>query len=228
MNKEKIRGIYKITNLVNDKVYIGESLDIYRRWDEHREDLNNNSHHSYKLQDDWNKYGEDNFKFEIVTVLNEDINKFIDKYILLVYEDKYTKEYNSINNGYNIENTLEQVLNGDKIIINEKDNLFLEGWMLKYKNTKLVDENGVISKVHKKVRYFDTLDIQRKFNIDCKAMLSILINNSVIYEFRRKQKLNEEYKNELYAINYDDYLPRIKFTKEGFELLCAIINKDKI
>ena len=29
-------GIYKITNLINNKVYIGQSIDIERRWQEHR------------------------------------------------------------------------------------------------------------------------------------------------------------------------------------------------
>ena len=227
MNKDKIRGIYKITNLINNKVYMGESLDIYRRWDEHREELNNNEHHSYKLQDDWNTYGADNFKFEIVTVLNEDINKFIDKYILLVYEDKYIKEYDSIDNGYNIENTLEQVLNGYKIIINEKDNLLLEGWVLKEKSGKLINKNRVISKIDKKIKYFSATDIERKFGINYKSLIDILLNENVIYEFRRKQKLNEDYQNEKYAVNHDEYLPRIKFTKEGFDLLCNII-EDKI
>ena len=33
---EKICGIYKITNLVNGKVYIGQSIDIKRRWRDHR------------------------------------------------------------------------------------------------------------------------------------------------------------------------------------------------
>jgi group I intron endonuclease len=55
-----MRGIYKITNIINSKVYIGESLDIIRRWEEHKVALNNNEHHSYKLQADWNKHGENN------------------------------------------------------------------------------------------------------------------------------------------------------------------------
>ena len=36
MAREKICGIYKIENLVNGKVYIGQSVDIYKRWIEHK------------------------------------------------------------------------------------------------------------------------------------------------------------------------------------------------
>ena len=36
MSREKICGIYKIENLVNGKVYIGKSLDIYKRWNDHK------------------------------------------------------------------------------------------------------------------------------------------------------------------------------------------------
>ena len=29
-------GIYKITNLINQKSYIGQSIDIIRRWNKHK------------------------------------------------------------------------------------------------------------------------------------------------------------------------------------------------
>ncbi len=36
MAREVICGIYKITNLVNGKIYIGQSLDVYRRFSQHK------------------------------------------------------------------------------------------------------------------------------------------------------------------------------------------------
>ena len=39
-----MRGIYKITNKNNGKVYIGESLNIERRWEEHKKELSNNQY----------------------------------------------------------------------------------------------------------------------------------------------------------------------------------------
>lgn len=63
-----ISGVYKITCLKNDKVYVGQSLDINRRLNQHYNSLNNltHRHHSSDLQDDWDKYGEKNFVAEII------------------------------------------------------------------------------------------------------------------------------------------------------------------
>lgn len=65
-------GIYKIENLVNGKVYIGQSVDIYRRIWEHSNELKNNNHYNKYLQRAYNKYGEENFKFEIIEECEED------------------------------------------------------------------------------------------------------------------------------------------------------------
>ena len=62
---EKIIGIYIIKNLKNGKVYVGQSRDIYRRWKEHKNELNKNKHCNVKLQNAWNKYGSDAFSFII-------------------------------------------------------------------------------------------------------------------------------------------------------------------
>lgn len=59
-------GIYKITNLVNNKCYIGQSINIHNRWKQHKSALTSNRHHSIKLQNSWNKHGYLNFKFEVI------------------------------------------------------------------------------------------------------------------------------------------------------------------
>lgn len=59
-------GVYKITNIVNNKCYIGSAANIYKRWSWHKRYLTLNNHHSILLQRAWNKYGETNFKFEIL------------------------------------------------------------------------------------------------------------------------------------------------------------------
>ena len=58
-----ICGIYKIENRVNHKIYIGQSVDIYTRWYNHKHSLRNGIHYNKHLQKSWDKYGEENFEF---------------------------------------------------------------------------------------------------------------------------------------------------------------------
>jgi group I intron endonuclease len=63
---EKVSGIYKIVNKINGKYYVGSTDDIQRRKYHHWIDLIKNKHSNNKLQNAWNKYGENNFQFLIV------------------------------------------------------------------------------------------------------------------------------------------------------------------
>ena len=68
---DNICGIYEIKNIVNNKVYIGQSRNIHKRWNSHINELRNNKHHNYHLQQSWNKYGEENFQFSLLNVCEE-------------------------------------------------------------------------------------------------------------------------------------------------------------
>ena len=93
----KISGVYKIVNKINGKYYVGSSNDIIKtRWKKHRYMLRKNKHSNPKLQNAWNKYGEENFEFIIVEkcLINE----------LLVIEQRYLDTAKSyIDSCYNIE-----------------------------------------------------------------------------------------------------------------------------
>lgn len=65
-------GIYKIENLVNGKIYVGQSIDIERRWKQHSQELRSNRHFNYHLQNSWNKHGGDNFLFDILDECSEE------------------------------------------------------------------------------------------------------------------------------------------------------------
>ena len=93
MNKEIIVGIYCIHNITNDKRYIGESVDIYRRWNKHIQELRNGAHINVHLQNAWNKYREDNFEFNIIEECEE--NNLPER------EKFWIKFYDSFKNGYN-------------------------------------------------------------------------------------------------------------------------------
>lgn len=114
----KLAGVYKITNVINKKIYIGESEDISRRWVEHLTDLSLNQHCNSKLQTDFNIYGIDSFKFEIlesvpIDLKNNNINQFTLKLVLLCREHAYIHECNSIKEGYNIEDTYNELYNNN-------------------------------------------------------------------------------------------------------------------
>jgi GIY-YIG catalytic domain len=57
-------GVYRITG--PDRVYIGSSDDIPRRWKSHRSQLRGSRHHNYRLQAAWNEYGEAAFAFIVI------------------------------------------------------------------------------------------------------------------------------------------------------------------
>ena len=94
---DAICGVYKITNLVNYKVYIGQSINIVNRWKDHVHALNRNDSSCTLLQRAWNKYGEENFSFEILELCAEEQLDEI--------EIKYIEIYDALNpeKGYNIE-----------------------------------------------------------------------------------------------------------------------------
>lgn len=76
MAREKICGIYCIENLVNSKKYIGQSVDIYKRWDNHKSVLCSGYHCNKYLQRSWNKYKKNNFSFTIIEQCEkEDLNE---------------------------------------------------------------------------------------------------------------------------------------------------------
>ena len=88
--------IYKITNMLTHKCYIGETKknNPYLRWNEHQSKIEKGIG-CPALQDAVKKYGISNFKFEVLIIcFDEDRYKF---------EKEYIQKYNSIApNGYNL------------------------------------------------------------------------------------------------------------------------------
>lgn len=94
------KGIYKIINTINDKIYVGSTFckgGFKRRWIIHKSGLKKNRHPNKHLQHAWNKYGEAFFIFEIIEVVTDSL-------ILLVREQFYIDLYKTYDDkiGYNI------------------------------------------------------------------------------------------------------------------------------
>lgn len=97
-------GIYKITNTVNNKIYIGQSCDIHRRWLEH---LRSGQPEKYAIKSErdintplhkgMQKYGVEKFELELVKECSREELNELEKY----YIDFYKKE------GYTLYNLSE-------------------------------------------------------------------------------------------------------------------------
>lgn len=88
-------GIYAIRNTVNDKFYVGSAVKFSRRKAQHFHLLRNGKHHSIRLQNAWNRYGESNFVFEILECI-ENILTLVD------IEQRWIDDLDSFGlNGYN-------------------------------------------------------------------------------------------------------------------------------
>lgn len=67
-----VSGIYQITNTVNKKIYIGSSIDIGRRWNNHLVELRQGKHPNAILLRSWSKHGEAAFEFSVLATCPPD------------------------------------------------------------------------------------------------------------------------------------------------------------
>ena len=91
-----MKGIYKITNNITHKVYIGQTTDSNRRWKDHKRLAFTPNHKEYNkaLYQAMRKYGIENFSFNLI----EEIENKNERNNREIYWINY---YNSYNNGYN-------------------------------------------------------------------------------------------------------------------------------
>lgn len=86
-------GIYRFYNTINGKSYIGKSNNLTHRISEHLRRLRHGNDGCVILNRAWQKYGEENFAYEIVCYCDEDeLNE---------KEVEYIAKYNSFEDGYN-------------------------------------------------------------------------------------------------------------------------------
>lgn len=131
-------GIYKITNKINGKCYIGQSIDIERRWREHKRARDENK----ILYKDIKRYGIKNFEFKILQECQIDELDELEIY--------YIKKFDTFNNGYNLtlggqyfKNykvfELKQVIHNDLILAKK---LTVKQWLVYYYLMSICKWNG--------------------------------------------------------------------------------------
>ena len=90
-------GVYKITNIITQKVYVGSTTKSFsERWSNHLKLLRKGVHSNQYLQRSFSKYGEDSFEFTILEICSK-------KSFILEREQYWIDHYNSAQRGYNLD-----------------------------------------------------------------------------------------------------------------------------
>lgn len=126
--------IYKITNQINKKCYIGSTKQPEKRWQQHKNSAiwESCTSYNYPLQKAMRKYGIDNFTFEII-MENLSIDEIAQK------EREKIKEFNSLTNvGWGYNQTLETecalrdkqlTIQGSKCALVDKNNNVIQSFV---------------------------------------------------------------------------------------------------
>ena len=147
-------GIYKIVNLQTGKYYVGSTKDFKKRKQTHFSGLKNNYHPNKHLQNAYNKYGIDNFKFEIVEYVQEELLLDIEQSYIDDSEKEYiyNKTYIAGAGGYDVLSTSVYLLNLNGDILNEYSSIAETSRVL---NTNLhshkINTNRIISRKYRVV-----------------------------------------------------------------------------
>lgn len=161
--------IYKITNILTKKCYIGQTInDLENRWRDHKKSSSN----CIYLKRAFNKYGLENFKFELIIIcFDEDLNK---------YEIEYIDKFNSIvPNGYNLKGGGK---NGGKHHQETKD---------KIRNSLKTFYNFLLIKNHN-CEICDKI-IKGGHNKTCSKECYLLINSRKVFKYDLKNNLLSKY-----------------------------------
>lgn len=100
-------GVYVIHNTKTGMVYIGSSYNLRERWKSHRYQLNSGNHENFRLQDAWNKDGEQAFKFYVL--------EYCPWHLRYKRENHFIKIYMPRGITYNVPPRTKQVRNGKEV-----------------------------------------------------------------------------------------------------------------
>ena len=149
----KICGVYKITNLINDKIYIGSSIDVRKRWIGHVNSLLKNKHQNIYLQRSWDMYGPSNFKFELIDYLDNknNMSKDLMKQKIRDLEQYYIDLFNSCNPdiGYNLSTKAESIVFDSSRYIKEGYSSVLTEEKFKRILNRLINTNDSLASIAK-------------------------------------------------------------------------------
>ena len=65
-------GVFQIRNIINDKIYVGSSVNLVAIWNRNKGELAFGGHRNELLQAEWKQFGEAAFRFETLAEINQD------------------------------------------------------------------------------------------------------------------------------------------------------------
>lgn len=197
--------IYKISNIINGKIYIGSTNNYNRRIKSHIKSLNNNCHKNTRLQRSWNKYGSNNFKFEILENVNGNLLEREQYYINTLKSYNKSIGFNILSDvGFtwvNIKHSKKTINKMKKSQIGNKNPMYGKG-----KSINQLDKNGNY------IRTFISVPEAAKFlNLKCKIVRKKNRNNRLSYNtsllrrcLRGERKLAHGFKWAYASLIYND------------------------
>ena len=191
-----VSGIYCIKNIITNKKYIGQSVNINDRWRRHISELEHNSHHNDYLQKSWNKYGINCFKFYVleycdVENLDEREIYYIDLYNTLDREFGYNLKSGGQNSSCTYTEEVRKRMSEsakqsyDQYLIDKRKQDALNQWSNPNIKEKIIGKNnGMYGKHH-------TDEAKQKMSENRKGISPVNKNTSPVFCI----ELNKEYKD---------------------------------
>lgn len=146
--------IYKIVNQVTQEKYVGQTTNFSRRKQNHTSALKNNTHPNPKLQNAWNKYGEQNFYWEVekFDLSKEELDQLERETILK--EQSFSNGYNLTGGGTGGNTRFHRIINFEQFCFIYAGNKKYEG-MTNLTANYIGCDSSTISAIKREISYDD-------------------------------------------------------------------------
>lgn len=210
-----ISGIYLISSLHNNKYYVGQAINIKRRFNEHLSKLRTDKHYSKYLQRHFNKYGESDLVFSILEIVDNP-NKYNLSEREQYWIDTLKPEFNYcvvVNSNLHTKRENSKYYTFDK-----KSNLYktfyrLDGKTLYFNTHHLekdaIDQANIISKLTTKQEII-------QYHKECKLRPKCIKRNSKYYSYN---KLNKKWAVYYKRKHYGYYITEFEAINKVNEIL---------
>ena len=212
-------GVYTITCLINNKVYVGNSKNLSKRLSTHKTKLKSNKHANEHLQNAYNKYGVENFEFETLETCEE---QFLDScenfWCNMLDSSNRSKGYNikptspTSSKGFSLETKLKISLKNkgrriteeakQKMSIFQKNRVHVKGYKRTKEETQTIKDNWIkfrgIKVVHIPTNtIFNCMRDALSLYEGCYSNFQYQLINGILKDF----KFLDENRNKLYKNN---------------------------